>query len=228
MVYLCSAFPGGPVKRNVPLAQGMSRAQQNTQIGTEQGVASFAQNNENTNNNNIPSNGVTSSAPIINGEPSLPSGTVTNAVTAETNNAGAATTETADPGNAGAVSAETAQQGVEGAVTSETAKTAPADVTPAGEEDPDEDHQVKPVAEKGELQQTMIRPGGEVEKVYTGTPEEVVANEHKGIKQPLHTIVKPNGEIEKVYVGSPDENKKILNKEKKAMKGGKMYKPILN
>ena len=226
-IHLRSAFPGGPVKRNVPLAQGMSRAQQNTQIGTEQGVASFAQSNENTNNNNIPSNGVTSNAPIINGDPSVPSGTVTNPVTAETSNAGAATTETADPGNAGAVTAENAQQGVEGPATAETAKAAPEGDTPSV--DDDEDHQVKPVAEKGELQQTMIRPGGEVEKVYTGTPEEVAANEHKGIKQPLHTIVKPNGEIEKVYVGSPDENKKILNKEeKKAMKGGKMCKPVLN
>ena len=204
----------------------MPRTQQNTQIGTEQGVASFAQSSENT-NNNIPSNGVASNAPIINGETSVPSGTITNAAAAEMSNAGAATTETADPGNAGAVNAETAGQDAEGAATAETAKAAPEDGTPTVDAKLDEDHQVKPVAEKGELQQTMIRPGGEVEKVYTGTPEEVAANEHKGIKQPLHTIVKPNGEIEKVYVGTPNENKKILNKEeKKAMKGGKMYKPI--
>ena len=189
----------------------MSGTTQGTQIGTEQGVASVAPNNGNTNNNNDPNNGVLSNAPIINAENNAPNGAVTNAATADTSNAGASNTETAGQGIAGAANTETANQGS-------------ADGTPTVDAKLDEDHQVKPVADKGELQQTMIHPGGEVEKVYTGTPQEVASNDHKGVKQPLHTIVKPNGEIEKVYVGTPTENKKILNKdEKSSMKGGKIH-----
>ena len=191
-------FVAGPVRRNVPLAQGMSDAPQDTQIGTEQGVVSVAPNNEDTNNHNIANNNVASNAPIINGDNNAPNG--------------------ADIGNAGASNTETANQGVAGA---ETAGQGSADNAPTVDAKLDEDHQVKPVAEKGELQHTMVHPGGEVEKVYTGTPEDVATSDHKGIKQPLHTIVKPNGEIEKVYVGTPTENKKILRKEeRKGMKEG--------
>ena len=191
-------FVAGPVRRNVPLAQGMSDAPPDTQIGTEQGVVSVAPNNENTNNHNIANNNVASNAPIINGDNNAPNG--------------------ADMGNAGASNTETSNQGVAGA---ETAGQGSADNAPTVDAKLDEDHQAKPVAEKGELQQTMVHPGGEVEKVYTGTPEDVATSDHKGIKQPLHTIVKPNGEIEKVYVGTPTENKKILRKEeRKGMKEG--------
>ena len=204
-------FLGGPVKRTVPLAQGMSGQPQDTQIGTEQGAVSVAPNNANTNNNNIPNNGVVSNAPTVNGDSSDTPNAITNGANADATNAGTSNTETVGQGNAGPANTETAIQGA-------------ADGTPTVDAKLDEDHQVKPVAEKGELQQTMIHPGGEVEKVFSGTPEEVANSDHKGIKQPLHTIVKPNGEVEKVYVGTPIDNKKILNKEeKKVMKEGKTH-----
>ena len=204
------SFSGGPVKRNVPLAQGMSGTSQDTQIGTEQGAVTVAPNNENTNNNNIPSNGVVSNAPALNNENEQPNA-VANGANADTSTTGASTPGTAGQGMAGAANTETANQGA-------------AEGTPTVDAKLDEGHQVKPVAEKGELQQTMIHSGGEVEKVYTGTPEDVADSDHKGIKQPLHTIVKPNGEIEKVYVGTPTDNKKILSKEEnKVMKEGKTH-----
>ena len=84
----------------------------------------------------------------------------------------------------------------------------------------EEDHQVKPVAAIGELQQTMIHPSGEIENVFSGKPDDVQANAYKGVKQPLQTIVKPDGEIEKVYVGTPDENNKTSLEENKVMKEG--------
>ena len=204
----CFIFPflGGPVKRNVPLAQGMSGIPQDTQIGTEQGVVSVAPNNANTNNNNANNDAMSSNVPDMNGN-NVPTEAVANTGATD---AGMANTGTANEGTAGASLGGTAE-----AANAENTNRGP----PTVEAKLDEGHQVKPVAEKGELQQTMIHPGGEVEKVYTGTPEQVANNHHKGVKDPIHTIVKPDGEIEKVYVGTPTENKKILDKDKNVKEG---------
>ena len=208
------AFQGGPVKRNVPLAQGIAGGiNKATQIGTEQGVASFSPNNG-ISNNNSPNNGAVSNP---SNEISAPSSVVTNTAIAEPGNSGAATTAETTEGNMNVANTDTTN-----AMAAGNSNRGSADTAPIVDAELDEDHQVKPVTEKGELQQTMIHPGGEVEKVYSGTPDEVAASDQKGIKQPLHTIVKSNGEIEKIYVGTPKENKKIINKnERKAMKEGK-------
>ncbi|XP_046844509.1 uncharacterized protein LOC124438425 [Xenia sp. Carnegie-2017] len=69
----------------------------------------------------------------------------------------------------------------------------------------------------GELQNTLIHPGGEIEKVYTGKPEEVENKLKDGAEQ-IDTLTKSDGEIEKIYVGEPTKNNSTNTEESKIQK----------
>lgn len=71
----------------------------------------------------------------------------------------------------------------------------------------------------GELQNTLIHPGGEIEKVYTGKPEEVENKLKHGAEQ-IDTVTKSDGEIEKIYVGEPTKNNSTNTEESKIQKEG--------